>query len=192
MADDGGSLNANHIRALAAAFTQIDRLLGDVEAACAAQPSQSPFARFTQDLTPAQRQVALEYAARVRARMTEVMAGLGVRELAHRTRASWSITTALSFMSIALADVDPSRLRGYGPLDAAAAAFVRRVTGELDRSIGRLHAYLRQGLGRDLTGRLERLERVSVSMPLLKELERVIAERGLVENGAGVRPLARG
>lgn len=189
MADDGGSLNANHIRALAAAFTQIDRLLGDVEAACAAQPSQSPFARFTQDLTSAQRQVALEYAARVRARMTEVMAGLGVRELAHRTRASWSITTALSFMSIALADVDPSRLRGYGPLDTAAAAFVRRVTGELDRSIGRLHAYLRQGLGRDLTGRLERLERVSVSMPLLKELERVIAERGLVELRAPLQAL---
>lgn len=189
MATETGSLNGNHIRALAAAFTHIDRLLGDVEAACAAQPSSSPFARFTPDLTPAQRQVVLEYVGRIRARMSEVMAGLGVRELAHRSAASWSISTALSFMSIALADVDAARLRGYGALDGAAVAFVQRVTGDLDRSIARLHAYLTQGLGRDLAGRLERLERVPVSLPLLKELERVITERGLVELRAPLQAL---
>lgn len=189
MPDDTGSLNANHVRALTSAFSQIDRLLADVERACAAQPSQSPFARYLADLTPAQRQLVLEYVERIRNRMGEVMAQLGVRDVVRRVAATWAISSDLTFMAITLDDVSPSRLRGYGELDAAAAAFVRRVLGDLDRSVTRVRAYLQQGLGRDLAARLERLAEVPVSAPLLKVLERVIGERGLVELRAPMEAL---
>jgi hypothetical protein len=84
-------------------------------------------------------------------------------------------------MHIAVSEMGPERLRGYGPLDPRGAQAAVKVQQDLHRLIDRLGAYLCEGLGRDLPGRLARLEAAPASVATLTALDRVITRRGLVE-----------
>lgn len=68
---------------------------------------------------------------------------------------------------MAVAELGPERLRGYGPLDADNQAQARKVKQELTRLMERIAAYLRQGVGRDLAQRLARLEAEPASLQTL-------------------------
>jgi GTP-binding protein EngB required for normal cell division len=180
-------LNDNHRRAITAAFGQIDRLLADVEAASAR--ALGPFSRFFGDLSPTQQGVVADYVAQIRGRMMEVLAALGISLRAPQSPASWAIRTSLSFAKVAVQEIDPSRLTGYGSLGPEAAYFVERANADLERSLERLLAYVAQGLGKDLSGRLQRLEGIPVDVTLLGELDRIIREHGLIEFHAALEGL---
>jgi GTP-binding protein EngB required for normal cell division len=171
-------LNASHHRMLEATFGHVDKLLAEVERAAT---TQSPLARVLPDLTSIQVRVILDAVGRARQQLIESTRALIGRLPDPGARASWSIRTHLTMADIALEEVTSKRLRGYGQLDAAVSEQVERVVADLSRSIQRLQTYLAQGLGRDLAGRLERLEQTPVDMPLLRTLERIIAGRGLLE-----------
>ncbi len=174
-------LNESQGRALASALAYIDRLLLDVEAIASAAASRSPFSHYAADLSPTQRQVVADSLARIRARMAEALESLGVPTDGPRVSASWAVQTTLTCAEVTLDDVAPPRLRGYGELSPETAAAVERVEADLARSLRRLRTWLAQGLGRDLAGRLARLERAPVDLTLLRTLERVVTQRGLVE-----------
>jgi GTP-binding protein EngB required for normal cell division len=175
----GSGLNESHRRAISAAFRHIDGLLADVEAA--SSRVQSPFSRFFGDLSPTQQDVVADYVAQIRARMMEVLTALGISLRPPESPASWAIQTNLSFARITVQEIDPSRLTGYGAVGPEAGSFVARANADLERILQRLLAYVAQGLGKDLSGRLQRLERVPVDVTLLKNLERIIREHGLIE-----------
>jgi GTP-binding protein EngB required for normal cell division len=174
-----GGLNDNHRRSLSAIFRQLDRLLRDVEAANAA--ARSPFSRFYADLSPAQQQVVEDYVGHLREQIQEAMRALDVALPTPDSPASWSIQTALSFARIAIQEIDPSRLKGYGPLAPEASETIRRLNGDLERTVRRLQTYLGQGLGRSVAERLDRLGTGSIDLEVLRTLERIITEHGLVE-----------
>jgi GTP-binding protein EngB required for normal cell division len=72
-------------------------------------------------------------------------------------------------------------MRGYGDFPESK---VRELNGLVDEMIGaieKLDSYLAQGMGQDLQGRLARLEQNGGDIMLLKELERMINDHGLVE-----------
>jgi GTP-binding protein EngB required for normal cell division len=174
-----GWLNENHERSLTSGFTYIDDLLVRIENASAGAGSH--FARSVADLSATQRQVVADYVERIRGQIEDAFRVLRIPVPPPRVRASWAIRTTLGSIEIALADMEPSRLRGYGPLGPEAAAQVERVVGDLDRTVRRLRTYLAQGLGQDLAGRLERLERAPVDLALLRALGRAVSEYGLIE-----------
>lgn len=178
-ARETSGLNDNHRRSLLAAFKQIDRLMRDIETATAS--TASPFAGFFADLSPAQQQVIADYVAHSRAQMTDAVKALGIRLRPPDNPSSWAIQTNLSFAQIAVQEIDPSRLTGYGPLGPEAAALVARLNADLERGLRRLQAYLSQGLGKDLESRLDRLQQAPIDLALLRSLERVIREQGLIE-----------
>jgi hypothetical protein len=61
-----GRLHQNHRRALAAAFTYVDGLLSEVEAAASCGDSQAVFPTVVRDLAPVQSRVVLDHVARIR------------------------------------------------------------------------------------------------------------------------------
>ena len=181
------TINDNHRRAILAAFRTVDKLLEDVDNAKAT--AASPFSRLFNDLTPTQQQVIGDYAAAIRSRMTDALKALGATVDPPRTAASWAIQTALAFGQITVQEIAPSRLRGYGPLDDEAFVLIERLNADLERSIRRLDTYLKAGLGKDLAARLERLAAAPADLDLLRALERIIRERGLIEYHGALQAL---
>ena len=181
------TINENHRRSILAAFRTIDKLLEDVDNAKAT--AVSPFSRLFNDLTPTQQQVIGDYVAAIRSRMTDALKALGATLDPPRTAASWAIQTALAFGQITVQEIAPSRLRGYGPLDGEASVLIERLNADLERSIRRLDTYLKAGLGKDLAARLDRLAAAPADLDLLRELERIIRERGLIEYHGALQAL---
>ncbi len=172
-------LNDNHRRVLANALRHIDGILVDIETA--ASSAGTPLGRFRSDIAPAQQQVIADHVAHIRRRMLEVLAKLEIPVEPPRSTSSWAIMTALSFAEIAVHETSPSRLQGYGALDPGSADAIASLEADLERSLRRLRTYISRGLDRDLGARLARLESERQDLALLRPLERIIRQRGLIE-----------
>jgi GTP-binding protein EngB required for normal cell division len=72
-------------------------------------------------------------------------------------------------------------MRGYGEVPPAAAVELNGIAGELQSLVRQLDHYLTRGAGENLQQRLEKLEETGDEALLLKRLESIITERGLVE-----------
>lgn len=172
-------LNPNHRRSLVAGFRHLDELLADAESS--ANTSPSPFAKQFNDLSPVERRVVLDSVAGIRDRMVSAVRAIGVALPPPRTAASWAIQTALSFAQITVQEMDPKRLAGYGDVGPEAADLLRVLNADVERSLRRLTSYLGRGTGKDLAGRLDRLDAASVDISTVKTLGEVITAHGLVE-----------
>jgi hypothetical protein len=73
----------------------------------------SPFAEYTQDSTPVQRKVVHDYIERVREAMDRAMTDLELPQPAPVCGAMWAVSGRVTFTHIALADMEPQRMRGY-------------------------------------------------------------------------------
>jgi GTP-binding protein EngB required for normal cell division len=72
-------------------------------------------------------------------------------------------------------------MRGYGEVPPQAAVELNGIAGELQGLVRQLDHYLVRGTGENLQQRLERLEQTGDEVSLLRKLETVITEHGLVE-----------
>ncbi len=174
-------LNDHHRRVLLAAFRHIDGLLSDIEAAALSERPKSPLSRFAPDLRPEARQVVADYVARARARLEEALRALRIPAAGPRVSASKFVRSSLIAAEVALDQVSPSRLQGYGEIGSAGAAALGNLEADLARCLERLRTYLERGAEGNLSGRIRRLEKTALDLGLLRTLERIIAARGLVE-----------
>lgn len=177
----GEFLNEHHKRRLLVSCQYMDQLLSDVEAVLNASASKSPFPKYLADISPVQRKVTEDYIARLRAQLVRVLESQGVVHPRPQIGALHAIRTFLNFIEIAAEELKPKYMRGYGEIPPAAMADLNGIAEELEALVRKLGLYLAQGLGQDLQGRLERLEQTSDEIALLKIIERIIMERGLVE-----------
>ena len=174
-------MNENHARYLVATFRHIDSLLSDVDRVLATAGPTSPFAEYTQDSTPVQRKVVHDYIQRVRQAMICAMADLGLPRPAPVCGAVWAASGQLNFAHIAVGEIEPRHMLGYGALGEEDMKAIGGVAAELNAAIERLIAYLSKGPDADLQARLQQLEQTSNEVALLRELERVVSAHGLVE-----------
>jgi GTP-binding protein EngB required for normal cell division/cell division septum initiation protein DivIVA len=174
-------MNDNHQRHLLVTFRHIDNLLSEAERVLATAGSASPFAEYTQDSTPVQRKVVHDYIQRVRAAMRRGMGDLNLPRPAPVCGALWAARGHITFASIAVAEMEPKRMRGYGALTEADSRAIDGVVAELNAALGRLAAYFDKGPDAELQARLQKLEQTRDEVRLLRELERVITAHGLVE-----------
>lgn len=123
---DAPSLHENHRRVLGGALTRIDGLLENIEQIAAAT---SPFSPHVADLPEADRKWLADSIAQLRGRLLEVhRRWLGALPAQNRS-ARWSIRTHLTFVDIALEELRPSHLAGYGALDPTSASALARRHG---------------------------------------------------------------
>lgn len=175
------SLNSSHRLHLLTSFKYVDDLLSDVEAILFSSTSKSPFPKYRPDLLPVQTKVVQDYIALIRAQMVQVLKSQGVSPPEPRSGATHAIRVNLEFADIAFDECRPSALRGYGEVPESLIPEVAGLVEEMRSLVKKLSRYLTQDLQQDFAQRLERLEGTTDEVELLKLLERIINERGLVE-----------
>ena len=184
--DSPDSLNSFQKRHLQSICEYVDGLLTDMESILAAAASQSPFQKYKNDVSPAQRKVVTDYLSRIRAQMIRVLESQDLLPDVNRFGAVHALRVTLVAAQVALQDLTPKTMRGYGQVPEGAIQELNGIVNELQGLAQKLSAYLSQGLGQDLQGRLARLEQTSDGIDLLKLLERIITDQGLVEFRPGL------
>ncbi len=159
----------------------MDKLLADIETVLNTATSKTPFPRYINDISPAQRRTIEDYIARVRAQLVRVLEGQEIERGKPFIPASRAIHVDLGAIDIAAEELKPKYMRGYGEVPESAATELNGIVGELSSLVHRFDRYLSEGIGQDLKARLERLENASNDLTLLEKIEKTVRERGLVE-----------
>lgn len=177
----GEMLNESQRRHLLTSVEYADELLSEIEEILNATASKSPFPKYQVDLKPAQGKMVQDYIARIRAQMLRVLEGQGIGPRGPQVGAIHSIRVQLAFVRIALTEIGPRYMRGFGEIPESAIADLNGLVAELNTLVDRLDVYLAQGLGQDLGARIERLQWAGDELDVLLRIERVVSAQGLVE-----------
>jgi GTP-binding protein EngB required for normal cell division len=175
------TLNENHRRHLLASCQYIDRLLSEIDNVVTAAESESPFARYANDLSPTLRRLLRDYFARLRTDMLRVLERHDSRPAGRLISAVHAIRTALGFVEISIEELKPEYIRGYGAVPEALVPEINGFVEELQSVVRALDRALAAGEAGDVQERLGRLERAGANVSVLSTLERIIADQGLVE-----------
>jgi GTP-binding protein EngB required for normal cell division len=175
------SLNEFQASRLRVTCEYIDKLLSDVEGVLNTSASQAAFPRYFPDIAPAQRRTIDDYIGRLRAQLLGVLVGQGISVPGPSIPATRAVRVMLGAVDIAVEELKPHYMLGYGHLPESVATELNGIVGELSGLVSRLERYLAQGVGQDQRVRVERLEAVGNDLRLLKEIEQVVRERALVE-----------
>ena len=173
----------HHGRVLVAAFSEIDRLFGEIENLAA--QCRSPLSRLVDDLSPSQHAEITSHVSYVREQMVQAMATFEAPRRAREGSATGAILTRLSFAQIALDEVDPKRLRGYGELAPGAVEVLERLLADLSRSLRAMRRSLEEDPQRDRVAALSQSKGAPVDLSLVEKVSGVMDRHGLVE----LRPL---
>lgn len=176
-----GELNEYQARCLSVTCQYIDKVIGEIEHVLNSATSKAAFPKFVEDVTPAQRRTIEDYLARIRAQLTRVLDGQGISRPEAAIPISRAVFTALLTIDIAVEELRPPHMRGYGEVSPGLVTELEGICGELRGLVSHANQYLLQGAGQDLRKRLERLEQTSAELELLAKIERIVTERGLVE-----------
>lgn len=174
-------LSPLHKHALLSTFLHIESRLNEMEPLLAEGKRPSPLDQHVHDLSPTEAKVAEDYFARIRSTMVTCLEKHGIPVEVHRISLRWSLQTGVNFLGVAVAEIGPDRLRGYGELDDAGRQEVRSIQQELDRLLDRVVAYLSDRLGHDLPERLARLQAAPGSVAMLRLLDQIVMRWQLVE-----------
>jgi GTP-binding protein EngB required for normal cell division len=175
------SLNESQVRRLCVTCRYVDKVIGEIEEVLNSAASKAAFPQYIQDITPIQRRTIEDYLARIRAQLARILDGQGISPPEAAIPASRAVYTALTTIDIAVEELRPKYMRGYGELSPELVTEVEGISGELRGLVARLNQYLLQSAGQDLRERLQRLEGTTAELELLAKIERIISDRGLVE-----------
>jgi GTP-binding protein EngB required for normal cell division len=181
MESSESGLNPLHKQHLLTTFQYVDKLLSDIESVLTSSDSIAPFPTNIDDVQPVQRKLISDYIARIRAQILRAMDSQSMEIPGPRFSALHVIRTTLTFIDIAIEEMRPKYLRGYGEVPPAAAAQMEGLVEELESLIERFQTSIRATEREDIDGRMRALGDRGVDTELLQLLNRVIAERGLVE-----------
>lgn len=175
-------LNDSQQRRILANAEYADKLLADIENILAGAAEGRLFRRYHPDVTPQQARLLRSSIAQFRRQLGRFLeaavAGSAARP---HLSALHSILVTLAFVRVAIHEMAPEHLRGYGELDAGGEAALRGVTNELESLVTMLEAELRSGAGVDLEERLARAPAGVQISGMLRTLDRIIREADLPE-----------
>ena len=181
-------LNENHKRRILSTLQYADKLLSDSLHVLA--PSSRPlFPRNVDDISPAQYHWVEDYAGKIREQMGRLLERFEIERQPPATLSSWTLRTSLITLDIALEDMYPEQMRGYGEMDAAAAGDLSWTIQEIRRLVSQLRAFLSEAS--DAEARLQTRVLAEPSLGnLLDRIGRILARYGLVEFLPSLNPTA--
>jgi len=175
------SLNENQVRRLRVTCQHIDRTLSEIEGILNESASRAAFPTYVTDLSPAQRKTIEDYIARVRARLIRILEGQGITDIKPGIPVTRAVRGRLYSIDIAAEELKPKYMRGYGKVSDTLATELDGIAGELQGLVVHIDQQLAEGAGQDFKERLEHLEEAGNDLGLLSRIERIVADRGLVE-----------
>jgi hypothetical protein len=153
------SMNSNQERRLSVTCRYIDKLLGDMETALNISASKLAFPHYALDVSSAQKEVVEDYISRIRAQLVRVLDSHGVARPASDIPVSRSLRANLAFINIAMEELKPEYMKGYGEISPAAATELRQISTELQALATQLDRYLASELRENPSERRENLEK---------------------------------
>jgi hypothetical protein len=175
------TFSPNHERILVTGFLDIHGRLEEMEAFLAQGPNTSVLSEHVHDISPTEAKIVHDYFARIRSTLVACLQEHGIPLEVRPISLRWTLQTRLGFLHIAIAELGPEKLRGYGMISPPVRDQLVRIQQELERLVDRVSAYLRQGLGQDLSQRLARLEASPGTVGMLTLLSQVVTRWQLVE-----------
>lgn len=173
--------NESHRRRLLANAQYADKLISDIEEILSASDSKSPFPKYRPDVSLHQARLIRGQLARFRDHLGRVLSAVGIHHAGAQFGALHSIRVAVMFIRIAVQEMAPEHLRGYGDLSEDAASELRGLCTELEGLIDGLERNLALGAAVDLRARLERLQQTTREADVLRLLDRIVTEDELAE-----------
>lgn len=175
------SLNENHVRRLRVTCEHIDELLCRIEVTLNAAVSKAAFPRYNPDLSPVQKKTIEDYIARIRARLIQVLDTQQIPRKQPSVSVSRAVDATLISVDIAVEELKPKYMEGYGELPDDLATVLNGISGELHSLVMQVSRYLAEGAGQDFTERMRRLEQEGNDLALLRVIGQIVNDRGLVE-----------
>jgi hypothetical protein len=145
MGENHITLNQSQRNRLLVTCKHIDRLLGDIEATLKAASSNSVFPNYIRDVSSFQRKAMETEVARLRGQLLHVLASQSMAPEEPQISATHSIKVALTFVDIAIAELAPRHMRGYGPVSEEAAVDLSDIVAELQSRVRDMLKYVSQG-----------------------------------------------
>jgi hypothetical protein len=134
---DGPGLNEFQARRLRVTCQYVDRLLGEIEEILNIAASKAAFPRYAADVSPARQQMIEGCIPQIRAQLIRVVEEQGIPH-EPPILASRAIQAAISAIDIAVEELKPRYMRGYGELPESAAAKLSDIAGSLERLVSQL------------------------------------------------------
>lgn len=138
------ALSPNHERRISVTFRHVDKMLADIEDALHVSESRMAFPQHTQDVDPEHRAVIEKYISRIRAGLVRALERQGIAQPEADIPVSRSVRTILTFVEIALEELQPRYMRGYGEVPPERAAELNEISAELRETVRELNRYLTQ------------------------------------------------
>jgi hypothetical protein len=140
MSAELAALNPHHQRRLRAAFQYIDTLLSGIDAILDPPDSGALFPRYAVDLAPAQRVLLQRGIVEIRGRLSQALADNNLAIEPPSISAVQAVRSALNFIDIAVTELRPRYMRGYGAVPPEAAAQLERTVDQLEQLVHELDA----------------------------------------------------
>jgi hypothetical protein len=132
-------LSDSHKRAIFFAFLDIHRHMAEVEAMMARHET-APFDTHVTDLTPEEVQRAHESFALLRKMMQDCLRDAEISMTTRPSSVRWALECCMSSIAIAVSEINPARLKAYGPLDSAAEDRILQIQRTLSGILADLKA----------------------------------------------------
>lgn len=142
MSAELATLNPHHQRRLRATFQYIDNLLSDIDAIVNPRDSGALFPRYVIDFAPSQRVLLQSGIAEIRGRLLQAMKDYKVDVGPPSISAVQAVRSALSFIDIAVTELRPRYMRGYGAVPPEAAAQLDRTVDQLEQLVHQVDALM--------------------------------------------------
>ncbi|HTU46877.1 MAG TPA: dynamin family protein [Bryobacteraceae bacterium] len=175
-------------RRLVSSANYIDKLLVDIEQILSASTSGG-FPKYKNPLAPVQVRVVRDYIKRLRQQIVHVLANLDIQLPEPRFDSSFSIQVTLQFIEVALEEIAPHRLVGYGSVPECLVNPLAGGIQEMKGIVRQMESYLSQRIEADLSSRLLQLQEADVGANFLKVLGDILERYGLVEFRASLSQL---
>jgi Dynamin family len=180
MAETTG-LNGPQKQHLLSSCQHADKLLSEVESILHASQSKSVFPKYGGTLPPVQVRIVEDYIARIRAQILRALQSQDIALPNPAFRTIHSLQVTLIFAGIAFEECTAAKMRGYGEVPAKVVPELNGLVNEIKAMLDQLNGYLGQNIDQDPRARLRRLEQTGDEIQLLKKLEFVITQHGLVD-----------
>jgi hypothetical protein len=122
-----------HKNAVLTTFVHIEERLNEMESLLGQGKRSSLLSKHVNDLSPSDAKAIMDCFARIRSTMLACLEKHRIPLNIHRVGLRRTLQTSMYSLSIALAELGPERLRGYGEVGDADRQDMRSIQQDLDR-----------------------------------------------------------
>jgi hypothetical protein len=138
------SFSPRQQQSFAVAFMDVHDRLTHMESFIAQADRATPFGRYVGDMTADERKVVQDYFMQIRDAMQALLAANQIPLQLTPNSLRWALETGLVYVQVAVEEMSPERLRGYGTLTPEGQDAALAIKQELSRIVEQAIAFVRQ------------------------------------------------